>query len=135
MPTARIARSTMKIVHQPGPGVLISLSRSAVSVFCVMVAGTCSGCARSSLVIDGSYVSSSSNRILLRALSFDLLEVRDAWLGVQLLEHPIAPLAVRELGDARLGIQQIAEHDRLRRTGLRARGLDLAIPHRAAHGL
>src|SRR6266568_8504107 len=43
---------------------------------------------------------------------------------VELLQHPVAPRARHHLADSAVRFIEVAEVDRLRRTGLLARGLD-----------
>src|SRR5712692_3346960 len=62
-----------------------------------------------------------------RLLRHDASEIRDGRLGVQAGEHVIATRVTRQLVDPRVVVVEIAEDDRFRRTGLLARGHDVAI--------
>src|SRR5262245_47518485 len=57
----------------------------------------------------------------------NLLEVGDVGLGAQLVEDLVCTLAAHPLRDGALGVVEIAEHDRVGRAHLLARGLDLAV--------
>src|SRR6266850_1952473 len=131
-PIARMVRSSRNTPHQILPGLLIMRRMSSLIDFCVTVGGTCSVDATSSGVMAGSYVMSfSPTAPSLRGVALELLEVGDAGLRVQVVERPVAPLAVRQLRHPRLRIHEVAEHDRLGRAALRAGGLDLTVPERA----
>ena len=58
------------------------------------------------------------------------LQVPHGRLGVELLEHAVRALACGEGGHAAVRIVKIAEHDRLRRAGLLACGLDRPVGQR-----
>src|SRR5204862_2092093 len=58
-------------------------------------------------------------------------EIGDGWFRVQPGEDVVAARIAGQLRHARAPIVEIAEDDRVRRAGLRARGRDVAVPHRA----
>src|ERR1041385_8239203 len=57
----------------------------------------------------------------------DLREIRDRRLGVQIREDMVAARVTRQRRDARGGVPQVAEHDRLRRARLGARRRDVPV--------
>src|SRR5438876_821285 len=63
------------------------------------------------------------------AAVYHLREIRDRRQGVEPSEDVIAARVLREGRHARGLVVQVAEHDRLRRAGLRARGRDVAVLH------
>src|SRR5436190_24064361 len=63
-----------------------------------------------------------------------LRHVPGAGLGVQFFEHLVRPLMFVQCSDAARGIVEIAEDDRLCRTGMRARGGKAAIGNRDSFG-
>src|SRR2546427_8631030 len=65
---------------------------------------------------------------LRRRAVHDPRQIRDGGLGVELGMDVVAARVVREPGDERRLVVQIAEHDRLPRAGLSAGGPDIAVP-------
>src|SRR5690625_3280091 len=68
-------------------------------------------------------------RLRLRLFRDDFLQIDDPGLGIQLAQDLVSPAGGSDTSDPRVRILDIAEDDRVRRTGLRARGHDLAIHH------
>src|SRR5256885_8831579 len=64
-----------------------------------------------------------------RLLRDDTREIRDRGFGVQAGEHMVAARIAGELGNAGVPVVEIAEDDRLGRTGLRARRDDVTVAH------
>src|SRR5256885_14001705 len=62
----------------------------------------------------------------------NLLEVGDVGPGAEILEDAVGALAAHVLGDPAVRVVEIAEHDRVGRADLLARGLDLAVLDRLA---
>src|SRR5690349_18146814 len=56
-----------------------------------------------------------------------LLQVEDAGAGAQFFQHAARARVMRPLVDFRILVEQIAEHDRLARARLRARGGHVAL--------
>src|SRR5256885_3473553 len=54
-------------------------------------------------------------------------QVDRARAGVQVIEEAVGAAVLLELADRRIGEIQVAEHDRLRRAGLRAGGDDVGV--------
>src|SRR5882762_8394533 len=64
-----------------------------------------------------------------RILRDDASQVGDRGLRVQTRQHMIAARVTGELEHARVPVVEVAEYDRLRRTGRLARGDDVAVAH------
>src|SRR5882724_9722600 len=63
------------------------------------------------------------------AIAHHSREIGDGGLGVQAGQHVVSTGIPGQLEDLRAAVVQVAEHDRLGRARLLARGHDLAVPH------
>src|SRR5512143_1237983 len=82
-----------------------------------------------------AWPASSAIRNFLHMLPSSSLEIGDRRMGAQVLQEPEAPRAAGKPRDAALRVRNIAEDERLGRTGLSAGGLNLPVFDQPSFGL